>query len=115
MHKTELGERAYRDATRWVAASLPAHALLAAGQTTGAIFHDTDRAFLQWSAVSAENYPALNRYLAAHGDELYAALFAYEEAPALVAHLPGTWERVARFREISIWRRTGLAPAALSN
>lgn len=115
VHKLEPGERAYRDVARWVSTALPEPALLVAGQTTGALFHYTDRAFLQWAAVSAENYPALNRYLAARGDSLYAALFSYEEQAALVTHLPGTWERVARFRDISVWRRLDSTPAPLPN
>ncbi|QYM78218.1 hypothetical protein K0B96_13025 [Horticoccus luteus] len=112
VHKIELGERPYREVARWVQQSLPPHAVLVAGQVSGAVFHYSDRPFVQWSEVTPVNYAALNDYLRTNRGELYAGLFNYEEQPAFATHLPGTWQRVQQFGPISIWRRTSLAPSA---
>lgn len=113
VHKVELDERPYRQFGEWVERSLPPGALLAADQTSGALVYYSHRPFVRWDAVNATAYAGLNRYLQGRNGELYAGLFPFEETAALTRHLPGTWERVARYGVITVWRRTSLTPAPL--
>lgn len=112
VHKTELGERDYRDSGAWVNASLPANTVIAARQISGAIAYYSDKPFIAWDHFTPQSYTVLNDCLAARHLDLYAGLFDYETREALEVRMPGTWEVVAQFRHVAIWRRTGLSPAA---
>jgi hypothetical protein len=112
VHKTELGERCYRDAGAWVQTSLPANSLIAANQISGALFYYSDKPFIAWDRFTPQSYAALNDYLVKHQLALYAGLFDYEEDEALKVRMPGIWIAVAHFRQVTIWRRSGVpAPA----
>jgi len=103
--RVEIDERDYRDAGWWAAERLPADGLLAACQASGAIYYYSDRPIVRWDLLSPDSYARLNRYLADHRMTLYAALFTAEEEAALKARMPGEWEQLVRFREVTIWRR----------
>lgn len=113
VHTVELSERPYRKFGEWVEHSLPAGSLIAADQTSGAILFYSRRPFLRWDVINVRSYDVLNRLLAERGGQLYAGLFPFEEKAALTEHMPGTWERIAQYRAITIWRRVSLTPAAL--
>jgi hypothetical protein len=105
----ELDERAYRLAGRWVAAHVPAESLVAASQTSGALLFYAGHPSLNWQAIPPATAERFLAWLDAEDRPLYAALFPFEEQ-SIQERLPGRWELIARFRQASVWRRTG--PAA---
>lgn len=110
VRNVELDERAYRLIGEWAANTMPADAVLAAHQVGGAVFFYSDRPVLRPDLFTPESYARFNDYLAQNRLTLYAALFPYEEKDALQRHMPGHWEPVTRFRQITLWRRVGSAP-----
>jgi hypothetical protein len=106
----ELDERPYRQVGRWAAEEMPANAVLCAGQVAGAVIFYSNRPFVRPDRFTPESYARFNAFLAEKNLGLYAALFAYEEPGVLQHHMPGRWEPVQRFRQVTIWRRTGLNP-----
>lgn len=107
----ELGERAYMQVGHWTAEKLPANGVLAACQVAGAVIFYSDKPFIRPDRFTPESYARFNAYLAQQHLELYAALFPYEEPDVFQHHMPGRWEPVQRFRQVTIWRRTGLDPS----
>ncbi len=103
--ETELGERSYLQVGHWAAEQLPANAVLAADQVAGAVFFYSDKPFIRPDRFTAESYGRFNDYLQQNHLELYAALFPFEEEGTLRRHMPGRWEPVTRFRQVTIWRR----------
>jgi hypothetical protein len=107
----ELNERNYRDVSRWIADQLPERSLIAASQTSGAIFFYSDKLAVRWDRLTPESYARLNGYLDQQRLTLYAALFKHERAAALEKAMPGRWESVANFRDVIVWRRSQTTPA----
>ncbi len=107
----ELEERPYRQVGRWAAEELPANAVLCADQVAGAVIFYSDKPFIRPDRFTAETYARFNAFLAEKNLALYAALFSYEEPDVFQHHMPGRWEPVQRFRQVTIWRRTGLKSA----
>ncbi|HEY0862483.1 MAG TPA: hypothetical protein VGD97_00120 [Lacunisphaera sp.] len=107
----ELEERPYRQVGRWAAEQLPANAVLCADQVAGAVIFYSDRPFIRPDRFTPASYARFNAFLATRNLELYAALFSYEEPDFFQHHMPGRWEPVQRFRQVTIWRRTGLNPS----
>ncbi len=107
----ELEERPYRQVGRWAAEEMPANAVLCADQVAGAVIFYSDKPFVRPDRFTPASYARFNAFLTARNLELYAALFAYEEPDVFQTHMPGRWEPVQRFRQVTIWRRVGLNPA----
>jgi hypothetical protein len=110
---TELGERAYRQLGQWAETAMPANALIAADQTSGALQFYSSRPIIHWDSLDARSYAVLDAYLAANHGVLYAGLFPDEEEHALLQKMPGTWEAAQRFRQVTVWRRVSATPAPL--
>lgn len=101
-------EKVYADGIAWMRPRLPANAVVAAMQTSGALFYYTDYAFFRWDMVApAECDRIVDACRRAHRP-LYAMLFPFEveDAPwkAFEGHLTGHWTQVGAVSHISIWR-----------
>ncbi len=94
------GNRPYADASHWLDAHAPQNSLVLAGQTRGALLYYSRVKFI-WPDNAAET-ARLAATVRQENIPLYAELFPYELAR--LRDYPGTWEQVAGFDAITLWR-----------
>jgi hypothetical protein len=105
------GERVYKDASAWVQARLPANAVLAAMQTSGALFHYTNHTVVRYDQFNPAKFNLVERACATAGRPIYAVLFPFEIAEVLERRLPGHWTQIGAVDHATIWRRDGAEPS----
>ncbi|PTX97735.1 glycosyltransferase family 39 protein [Opitutus sp. ER46] len=108
------GEKVYALTTDWLRQNLPANAVIAAMQNTGAIYYYTDFTFVRWDQLDAKSFAQLASALAAQKRPLYAVLhpFELEEHQVFSSHLPtGRWQQIGQVRDVTIWQWSPPAPA----
>jgi hypothetical protein len=102
------GERIYPETTTWVSAHLPAGAVVATMQASGALLYYTDYTILRWDMISSADFKRIAAACTAAGRPLYAVLFPFEieeaEWSAFQKHLAGHWTQIGTVRYVSIWR-----------
>jgi hypothetical protein len=102
------GEKVYPKVAAWLQTHLPANAVVASMQTSGALLYYTKFTFIRWDMMSPAEYQRIAAACAATGRPVYAALFPFEiEDPAWGAfrqHLTGHWTQIGAVREVTIWR-----------
>ncbi len=102
------GERVYLETVGWMRTHLPANAVVAAMQTTGAFFYYTDYALVRYDMLTPALFQRIAHDCAVADRPLYAVLFPYEieDAPwkAFDGHLTGHWTQVGAVRQVTIWR-----------
>lgn len=115
-HSLTVGdsERKYVDVTRWAQAHLPASAIVAAMQTSGAMFYYTPFTLVRYEQLGAEHWPAIERAAAAAGRPIYAVLFPFELKAALETSLPGRWTQVGAVKDVTFWRLDGPEPTPVT-
>jgi 4-amino-4-deoxy-L-arabinose transferase-like glycosyltransferase len=107
------GEERYRVAAAWLDGSLRRNAVITTMQMSGALHLYTDRPFLRWEYVFDEDWPLVERFVAARARRFYAILFPFEAEEVFGRTwrpLPGRWTEVDRFGDIGLWRYEGPAP-----
>jgi hypothetical protein len=97
-------EKVYSHAAKWLSANIPPNAVILSMQTSGALYFDTDYTLLRWDSLDDGNCAAVFKALDASKRPLYAALFPFENGPAL-QRVPGTWTRLKTMGAITVWRR----------
>jgi hypothetical protein len=106
------GERVYPETTAWLQAHLPANAVVASMQTSGAMLYYTRYTFFRWDMVSPADFARIAGACAATRRPIYAVLFPYEieekNWAAFEKHLTGHWVRIGAVRHVSIWRLDSL-------
>jgi hypothetical protein len=102
---TRSNERCYPDSTAWMRSHLPANAVVASMQTSGALLYYTDFTFFRWDMVSPADFQRIATACAAAGRPLYASLYPFEikDRGVFRDHLAGHWTRIAEFGNASIW------------
>jgi hypothetical protein len=105
-HEIGRSERVYPLTAAWVQENLPANAVVASMQTSGALFYYTDLALARWDMISAADFERIAGACAAAGRPVYAILFRFEidELGAFRKNLPGRWTQIGAVRQVSIWR-----------
>jgi len=105
------GERTYTESSLWIQSHLPANAVIASMQTSGAMFYYTPFTFFRWDMIRPADFERIAQACAAAGRPVYAMLFPYEmddpKWAAFAKHLPGRWVQIGAVREVSIWRYAG--------
>jgi hypothetical protein len=115
-HRIGFQEKVYSDGIAWMRPRLPANAVVAAMQTSGALFYYTDYAFFRWDMITPADFDRIVRACQSAHRPIYAALFPFEvqDAPwkAFEGHLTGHWTQVGAVSHISIFRldMPGAAP-----
>ncbi|HEX2851844.1 MAG TPA: phospholipid carrier-dependent glycosyltransferase [Opitutaceae bacterium] len=105
------GERIYRDTAVWTRAHLPANAVLAAMQTSGALFYYTDHTVIRYDQFNPAKFSVIETACAALKRPIYAVLYPFELEEVLEKRLPGRWTQVGAVNYATIWRRDGSEPA----
>ena len=101
-----VDEGTYPVSAAWMRSHLPANAVVASMQTSGALFYYTDFTFFRWDMISPADFHQIAAACAAAGRPLYASLYPFEieEQGAFQRHLVGRWTQIGRFGSASIWR-----------
>ena len=102
----ELDDRTYPEVGRWVAGEMPARAIVAAYQVSGAVLYYSDRPFINPVNLTPEDHARFSAWLDREHRPFYAVLFPFEEAN-LLQRMPGRWEVVTHIRQATVWRRLG--------
>ncbi len=106
------GERVYPETAAWVRANLPANAVVASMQTSGAMLYYTPFTFFRWDMIAPADFARIAQSCAAAGRPVYATLYPYEIEEkgwaAFDKHLTGHWTQVGAVRQVSIWRLDSL-------
>jgi hypothetical protein len=98
------GEAVYSEAARWAQTHLPASAVIATMQTSGALHYYTDFTLVRWDQLPPKDVAAVYHALGAAKRPLFAVLFPFEEKDALEKRLPGPWTKIGAVRHVTIWR-----------
>ncbi|MFA5058288.1 MAG: hypothetical protein WC485_09260 [Opitutaceae bacterium] len=102
------GEKVYPETAAWLQTHLPANAVVASMQTTGALLYYTQFTFFRWDMMSAEDFQRIAAACATAGRPIYATLYPFEieekEWAAFEKHLTDRWTRIGAVRHVSIWR-----------
>ncbi len=103
---TGASEQTCVECASWSASHLPANAVVASMQTSGALFYYTKFTLLRWDAVSPAEFERIAAACAAAGRPVFALLYPFEieEQGAFRRHLTGRWTPVASIRRASVWR-----------
>lgn len=110
LHAFSIGrnERVYPETAFWLQEHLPANAVVAAMQTSGALFYYTKFPVIRWNSIAPADFQRIAAACTAAGRPVYAALFPFEidesQWAAFSRHLPGRWTQVGAVRQVSIWR-----------
>jgi hypothetical protein len=101
------GEYTYELTAEWLKQHVPANAVVAAMQNSGALYYYTDLVFVRWDSMTPENFDKLTAVLQRTNRPLYAALFPFEldEQHAFTVHMPaGHWTKINTIHEVTIWQ-----------
>ncbi len=105
---TGRGEGVYPETAAWLQAHLPANAVVATMQTSGALFYYTEYTLFRWDMVAPGDFQRIAATCTAAGRPVYAVLFPFEIVDphwmASSMRLPGHWTRDGAVRQVSIWR-----------
>lgn len=108
VHHAGYGEKVYPETAAWLQAHLPANAVVASMQTSGALLYYTNFAFIRWDMISPADFQRIAADCTVAGRPLYAALYPFEiedkEWAAFEKHLTGCWTQIGAVRHVSIWR-----------
>lgn len=115
-HALSIGDSEYRyvQIAHWAQSRLPANAVIAAMQTSGALFYYTPLTLIRYDQFNAENFAKIAQAAAAAGRPVYAALFPFEVKLALEQQMPGQWTQVGAVRDTTFWRLDGSAPTPVN-
>jgi hypothetical protein len=107
-HHVAYDEKVYSEASAWMREHLPANAVVATMQTSGALFYYTDYPLVRWDMISPADFQRIAAACTAAGRPIYAALFPFEiedaDQSAFQKHLNGHWTQIGAVRYVSIWR-----------
>lgn len=97
-------ETSYVEVSAWAEAHLPARAVIACMQNSGAFFYYTDFALVRWDWLTPASFQHLVAATADAGRPLYAILQDFEVPDALSRRMPGQWVRTAQVRNVTVWK-----------
>ena len=97
------GEGVYREASLGMREQVPDRSAVLCMQASGAVEYYTDLVVVRWDRLSAERFETLRRNIESKGFQWYALLFPCEEE-GFRNRVPGRWETVGQFRQISFLR-----------
>ena len=102
------GERRYYRVCQWLNEHLPATAIVASCQLSGAQYYYTPFALLRWDQLPRDEMEKVIAGVRAAGRPVYAVVFKFEEPRAWTEHLPGKWTELHEIEnDVGIWQWTG--------
>jgi hypothetical protein len=111
-------ERLYPETAAWMQTHLPANALVASMQTSGALLYYTPFTFFRWDQISPVAFQRIAGVCAETRTPIYAALFPFEiEEDAWAAfgkHLGSGWTQIGAIRHVTIWRYDASADSQMT-
>lgn len=115
-HALSIGDSEYRyvQVAHWTQSRVPANAVIAAMQTSGALFYYTPFTLIRYDQFNPGHFAKIAQAAAAAGRPIYAALFPFEVKSAPETRMPGQWTQVGAVRDTTFWRLDGLTPAPVN-
>ncbi len=115
-HALSIGDSEYRyvQIAHWAQSRLPTDAVMAAMQTSGALFYYTPLTLIRYDQVNPEDFAKIAQAAAAAKRPVYAALFPFEVKLALERQMPGQWTQVGAVRDTTFWRYDGSTPTPVN-
>ncbi len=101
------GELKYARTADWVQAHLPANAVLAVMEVSGAMFYYTPVTFVRWDQIEAGDFGRIASAARSAGRPIYAVLFPFETGVALNERMPGRWAKVGSVDDVTVWLWNG--------
>jgi 4-amino-4-deoxy-L-arabinose transferase-like glycosyltransferase len=99
------GERRYYRVCQWLNENLPANAIVASCQLSGAQYYYTPFPLLRWDQLPGDEMERIIPGLRAANRPLYAVVFKFEEERAMKEHLPGRWTKLHEIEDdVAVWR-----------
>ena len=108
---TKESDRAYLHTVRWMQAHAPSNAIVLQMQLSGSFTYYTTFTIVRWDLLNPAAWNLLHDAARSTGRPIYATLFDFEEPRAFPKPLSGKWERLARIKQISIWRLVETSPS----
>jgi len=110
------GESVYPQAITWAREHLPADAVIAAMQTSGALLYYSNFTFIRWDSFSENRFSSVTAACVAAGRPFYAMLMPFEiEDQHALARMPGHWSQVGsvdnRYGHVTILKWDPMPPA----
>lgn len=96
-------DAANADSCRWADRTLPAQALIASMQMSGAIKYYSQRMIVRYDLMTPEAWQSLSRQALDRGVQLYALLAPFEVDNAK-KQMPGKWSQLGVLRGIELWQ-----------
>jgi hypothetical protein len=110
------GERKYFEVAQWARSNLPADAVVAVMQASGALFYYTDFPIVRWDFLRPDTFRHVGAAVLAEGRPLYAVLFPYDlELDAFTGHLHGRWVRAGAIDDVTVWEFAGFDESSTLN
>jgi hypothetical protein len=107
-HHAGFSEQVYPRTAEWLEQNVPADAVVASMQTSGALLYSTRFTFFRWDMIAPADFARIAETCTAAGRPVYAVLFPYEiedkNWAAFDKHLTGRWVQIGAVRHVSIWR-----------
>jgi hypothetical protein len=115
-HALSIGDSEYRyvQVAHWAQSRLPANAIIATMQTSGALFYYTPLTLIRYDQFHPDDFAKIVRAAAAGARPIYAALFPFEVKHALEQQMPGQWTQVGAVRDTTFWRLDGPTPTPVN-
>lgn len=101
------GERKYARTADWLLARVPADAVVASMEFSGAVFFYTPMTMVRYDQIEPGDFPRIAAAARAVGRPIYAVLFPFEVDAALRGRMPGPWEQAGAVGDVTIWRWEG--------
>jgi hypothetical protein len=116
-HALSIGDSEYRyvQIAHWAQSRLPANAVVASMQTSGALFYYTPLTLIRYDQFNLDDYARIVRATSSAKRPIYAALFPFEVKHALEQQMPGQWTQVGAVRDTTFWRLDGPTPTPVNS
>lgn len=103
--ENEKYEAVYKDSCLSARQMLPAQSVIMSMQLSGAITYYTNFIPCRWDILDPALFWRLRRRVESRGYHWYALLFPFEERQ-FQDKVPGSWERIQKTGQVSLWRLT---------
>jgi hypothetical protein len=100
-------DRTYPLTMAWLQGHVPANAVLAAWQPSGAVFYYTPFACFRWERLDDNSFGRITAAAQKANRPIFAVLFPHERDAALNRHMRGSWTQAGSVREMTIWKWNG--------
>jgi len=98
-------QQVYPGSVRTAESVLPRNALVVAGVLSGAFYNYSGRFTARWDRIEPDRFQLLRAYAGDANLKWYAVLSDVEiTGPEFARRFPGTWTKIAKYRDVTVFR-----------